>query len=445
MNKGRVYRRCSCRGDDGRQLGARCPLPISDRKHGSWTFAVDVPSVNSRRRTMRRGGYPTKGAAQRALTEVLARYGAGVKVDDRETVAGYLTTWLDGKRPALKPKTMHRYSEIVTKELVPALGALPLEQLRHDQVAAFMAELETTGRGAPTIRYVHAVLSSALSDAVKQHRLTHNVAQHAVLPPVRAAERKPWTAAEAVTFLHYVHRAHDRLADLFEVIIGTGLRRGEALALHWSDLDLVARVLFIHPTRGTLSDVAGRLMFTAPKTKGSAAGVGLSSRVVVALQRQSARQAVERAEWGEAYEDDDLVFARENGAPLRPDWVLDRFHDLTEAAELPRVRLHDLRHLAATLMITSGVPLPLVSKTLRHATSGITADLYGHLTAEAALAAEDSLGAVLDAAAAELANERAARAATTLRPQAHDPHLTSGSARCETAGQRWSRLRESNP
>jgi hypothetical protein len=66
VSKGRVYRRCSCRDDDGRQLGARCPLPISDRKHGSWTFAVDVPSVNSRRRTMRRGGYPTKGAAQRA-------------------------------------------------------------------------------------------------------------------------------------------------------------------------------------------------------------------------------------------------------------------------------------------------------------------------------------------------------------------------------------------
>lgn len=78
---------------------------------------------------------------------------------------------------------------------------------------------------------------------------------------------------------------------------------------------------------------------------------------------------------------------------------------------LRRVRLHDLRHLAATLRLTSGVPLPLVSKTLRHATSGI-ADLYGHLTAEAAVDAADSLGAVLDAAAAELANERAARTAT---------------------------------
>jgi len=329
---------------------------------------------------MRRGGYPTKGAAQRALSTVLARCGAGIKVDDRQTVSAYLAGWLDGKQHALKPKTLHRYTEIVTKELIPALGALPLEQLHHEHVTAFITDLTEANRGSPTIRYIHAVLSSALSDAVKHRRLAHNVAQHTALPPMNTAERKPWTVMQAVAFLDYTHRTNDRLADLFEVIIGTGLRRGEALALRWSDVDLTARVLVIHPERGTLSDVAGRLMFTAPKTKGSAAGVGLSKRVVAAFQQQATRQAVERAEWAECYEDDDLVFARVNGAPLRPDWVLGRFHDLTERAGLPRVRLHDLRHLAATIMITTGVPLALVSKTLRHATSGITADLCGHLT-----------------------------------------------------------------
>lgn len=435
MSKGRVYRRCYCRGEDGRELGARCPKLVGDRKHGTWAFAADVPSVNDRRKTMRRSGYPTKSAAQRALTDVLARHGAGVKVDDRQKTAAYLTGWLAQKRHKLKPKTLYRYTEIVTNELVPALGALPLEQLSHEHVAAFVAELEVAGRGAPTIRYVHAVLSSALSDAVKRRRLTHNVAQHVALPPVHAAEREPWTAGQAIAFLDHCHRVNDRLTDLFEVIIGTGLRRGEALALHWSDVDLTARVLSVHPHRGTLSDVAGRLMFTAPKTMGSAAGVGLSARVVAAFKRQAERQAVERAEWTDCYKDGDLVFARVNGAPLRPDWVLDRFHELTDQARLPTVRIHDLRHLAATLMIASGVPLALVSKTLRHAQSGITADLYGHLTKESALAAADSLGGVLDAAAAELLNERSVRAATALRPQDHDPHLLSGSAGCETAGQ----------
>lgn len=79
--KGRVYRRCACRGEDGRQLGARCPLLVDDRKHGTWAFAVDVPTVDGKRRTMRRGGHATKGSAQRALSDVLARFGAGVAVD----------------------------------------------------------------------------------------------------------------------------------------------------------------------------------------------------------------------------------------------------------------------------------------------------------------------------------------------------------------------------
>jgi hypothetical protein len=117
---------------------------------------------------------------------------------------------------------------------------------------------------------------------------------------------------------------------------------------------VTARILVIHPERGTLSDVAGHLMFTAPKTKGSAAGVGLSTQVVAALQRQ----AVERAEWAECYQDDDLVFARVNGAPLRPDWVLKRFHDLTErAGATPSGRhrsdhqLRDRRHRSWRLQV----------------------------------------------------------------------------------------------
>ncbi len=227
------------------------------------------------------------------------------------------------------------------------------------------------------------MLSSALSDAMRHRRLPRNVAQHAILPPVRTAEREPWTAAHAVAFLDYALRTGDRLANLFEVIIGrTTPRRGTRTALVRPRSG--ARTLFVHPDRGTLSDVAGRLMLTAPKMKGSAAGVGLSTRVVAALQRQ----AVERDERGEpsATKDDDLVFAGVNGAPLR------------------------------------------------HATSGTTAGLYRNLTAEAALAA-----------AAELANEHAELAATALRPHGHDPPLLSGSAGDVTAEQRWSRLGESNP
>jgi len=146
------------------------------------------------------------------------------------------------------------------------------------------------------------------------------------------------------------------------------------------------------------------LIFAAPKTKGSAAGVGLSRHVVEVLRRQRTRQD---AEWGEAYTEGDLVFARENGLPLQPEYVLRRFRVLAKAAGLPRVRAHDLRHLAASF--AAGVPLPIVSKTLRHSATRITADLYAHLMRETAHQAVDTMAAVLDAAEDEARASRAAQ------------------------------------
>jgi integrase len=190
----------------------------------------------------------------------------------------------------------------VRKELVPAFGGHKPEQLRHDHVRRFIAGMEADGRGVAPIRRIHGVLSTALSDAVKRRRLTHNVAQHAALPAENRAERQPWSATQAVRFLD--HARADRLGDLYEVLAGCGLRRGEVLALRWQDVRLDTRALVV---RRTLSEVNGHLIFTTPKTKGSAAGVGLSSRVVAALQRQRARQDGDRAHWGEAYADQDLV------------------------------------------------------------------------------------------------------------------------------------------
>lgn len=406
-NKGRVYRRCACRDPEtGKQLGAKCPALKSDSKHGVWTFAVDVPTLENKRKTIRRGGFATRRAAQAELDKVCDRTRVGVVNNDRQTVADYLTGWLEEKRLKLKPKTWFDYERHVRLDLIPALGAHRLEQLHHDHVRTFVADLTAAGRGAVTVRRIVATLSSALTDAVKQRRLTHNQAQHVALPPVERAERRPWSTAQAVAFLD--HAAGDRLGTLFEVIMGCGLRRGEAMALRWSDVDLDGRVLHV---RRTVGEIGGRLVYTAPKTTASEAGVGLSRRVVEALKLQQARQAVERAEWAEAYEDNDLVFARENGAPLWPKAVATRFRALAKAAGVPVIRVHDLRHMAATVMISSGVPLPIVSKTLRHSRVGITADLYGHLTREVAVEAADAMGAALDAAAAERKAESRARQA----------------------------------
>ncbi len=164
MSRGRVYRRCACRDASGRQLGAACPQLARNGKHGTWSYAVDLPSLDGRRKTLRRGGFPTKAEAQRVLDEVHARHGAGVKVDDRETVAAYLRHWLRGQRHRLKLKTLHQYGRYVEKDLIPALGAIPLERLSHEHVATLIVDLETAGRGPITIRRMLAVLPSALAE-----------------------------------------------------------------------------------------------------------------------------------------------------------------------------------------------------------------------------------------------------------------------------------------
>jgi integrase len=377
--------------------------------------------VNGKRKEVQRRGYPNQRMAREARADFIGRQGLGVKFDDKESTGDFLLVNLAAKKKTLQPTSWHMYSEYVNKTLIPAIGSVRLQGLRHDHVQKMVDELTAAGRVAMTVRRIVATLSSALSDAVRGRRLTHNVAEHVRLPKVHHTEPVVWTGAQAVHFLAAV--TDDPLAPLFEVLIGTGLRRGECLVLRWPFVDISARMLIVDPRRGTLSDVAGNLVFTAPKTTGSAAGVGLSARVVAALVRQAERQQLDRQQWGTAYEDDQLVFAREDGTPLRPEYVLRRFHELSDSARLPRVKLHALRHLAATLMIGSGVPLAVASKVLRHSQVGITADLYRHLTREVSHAAVDGLAAVLDAAAAERLNEQKMTDATTVRPQIALPDL----------------------
>lgn len=157
--RGRVYRRCACRNDTGRQLGARCPK-LRSRGHGRWAFAVDLPSLSGRRRTMRRCGYPTQTDARAALRHVLECERASVHLDDRQTVADYLIDWLAGKAVALKPTTLVRYQDYITKDLIPALGAIRLEQLSHQHLACFIRDQLAAGRGPITLRHCVATLSA---------------------------------------------------------------------------------------------------------------------------------------------------------------------------------------------------------------------------------------------------------------------------------------------
>jgi integrase len=167
------------------------------------------------------------------------------------------------------------------------------------------------------------------------------------------------------------------------------MRKGEALGLHWADVDLEARLLFVRHTLVAVDN--SHLVLNTPKTPASRDWIALSTRAVQALRRAKRHRAP-------ATNDQALVFCRPGGQPIRPERVLRHFYELAEAAGLPRIRVHDLRHLAATIMIASGVPLAMVSKTLRHSTLSTTVDTYGHLTRQAAQDAVDATANALETA-----------------------------------------------
>ena len=394
-NRGRVYRRCACRDAAGRQFGARCP-ELSNRRHGRWAFAVDLPTLDRGRKTMRRSGFPTKAQADTALHRVLACERAGVQIDDRETVAEYLHSWLEIKQRSLKPTTLARYRDYIHKDLSPALGPIRLEDLTHHHIADFVTTQLAAGRGLVTLHRCIATLSSALTDAVRHHRLVHNPARYANIPRPTRAPQVCWSPAQAVTFLQHCTQIADPLAELYELIICTGMRKGEALALHWADIDLAEQLLFV---RYTLSNVNNTTpVFTTPKTKSSYTWIGLSTRSVRALRRQAERQRLLRLAAGPAYQDQDLVFTRRNGQPLRHEYVLRHLHQLTADAGLPQIRVHDLRHFAATTMLSSQVPLAMASKTMRHSTLSTTIEVYGHLLRHVAQQAVEAIDTALTAA-----------------------------------------------
>jgi integrase len=186
---------------------------------------------------------------------------------------------------------------------------------------------------------------------------------------------RPWEPEELGAFLD--HAAGHRLGVLFEVLAMTGLRRGEVVGLRWGDVSLEKRVLWV---RQAVVQVGYETVVGQPKTSsGEDRRVDLDAATAGSLIAHRLQQDVEKAAFGAAYEDHDLVFAREDGSYLKPEVVSKTFQALVAEAGLRRVRLHDLRHGQASIMLAAGVDMTVVSKRLGHSGIRITSDTYTHL------------------------------------------------------------------
>ena len=217
---------------------------------------------------------------------------------------------------------------------------------------------------------------SALNDAVRWDRLLRNPCDAADPPRLggtKEEKTQAWTSQELRQFLEAVK--NDRLYPLWLTLAMTGMRRGEALALRWTDVDLERARLSV---RRSLVPINGTVEVHEPKTSRGRRLVALDPFTVSVLRAWSRRQKEERLEWGPAWTDSGLLFTRADGKLIHPERVSKAFRAAVKKTGLPQIHLHDLRHTHATLALEAGVHPKVVSDRLGHATVAITLDIYSH-------------------------------------------------------------------
>lgn len=359
---------------------------ITKRKDGLWQAAITLEGGK------RKYFYAkNRQEAARKLAEALRDRDKGVLIvtDSRQTLGAYLSTWLNTTKAAIRPRTWQRYEQYVRVHIVPSLGTVSLAKLTPQQVQALYTAKLAEGLSTTTVNHLHQVLHRALDTALRLDLVVRNVCERIDPPRMRHHEMTTLSEEQAHTLL--VAAEGDRFETLYVLALATGMRQGELLALRWRDVDLEGGTLQV---RATLQNTATGFVFAEPKTAHSRRRIALSRTAIAALKRHRLRQAEERLRLGPAWHEMDLVFPNSIGKPMDGLHLLQRnFYPLLEKAGLPRMRFHDLRHTAATLLLGRGINPKIVSEMLGHSQVGITLDLYSHVTPHMQQQAADAIDA----------------------------------------------------
>jgi integrase len=351
------------------------------RTYTAYWNLVDPATGNWRQ--FSKGGFTTKGAAQKHLNGVLGKVSDDSWRPDKPlTVAQLLDEhWLPAQQTrGLRPATLAQYRRVADAWVKPSLGGVKVAALTPAHVTQMVDRLRTQtssmkrdGLSPRTAQLAVGTLKAACTWAVANGMIGRNPLAGVRRPSAKSKAMSAWSIEEARTFLR--ETSNDPLAVVWALALTRGLRRGELSGLRWSDVDLDAGSIAITRTRVV---VDGRAVDSEPKTAAGVRSVPLDPSLVALLRSRRAQQAADKLAAGPAYSEDGYVATNELGEPLHPDVISDRFDKAVSAAGLRRIRLHDTRHTAASLMLASGVPVKVVQELLGHSSPTITLSIYAH-------------------------------------------------------------------
>ncbi len=349
------------RNRKGKVLGYRAELMVG--------FGPDGKALRWRQM------YKTRQEAVEGLAQAILDRGRGtLVVSNRQTVGEYLTTWLrDVVQPTVYARTYVSYERLVRLHITPALGHLRLDRLTPQHVQTLYSEKRQT-LSAVTVTHLHACLHRAMGNAVRWGLIPINPCDRVDAPHVGRRAVSPLTPEQARALLAAARS--DPLEAYWLLALTTAMRPSELLGLRWSDVDLSAGLVRLQRSVGR---IPGQGWDEKDTKTHQGRAIVLTGLAVEALKRHRAAQAAARLKAGSGWEDRGLVFCNSLGRPIEQSNLYRRsWLPLLERAGLPRLRPYDLRHSAASLLLTLGVSPKVVAEILGHSTTRLTLDTYSH-------------------------------------------------------------------
>ena len=354
-----------------RKIRGRNEGSISKRKNG--TYRAQISIGGGKRISF---GATTKVECQEWLRERQHEIDGGFDIKGSgTTLEEYLKEWIKNTEPSLRAKTAFQYRELMKKHITPHLGQIPLKDITQQRIERFYGDLRQAGVGVRTVRYNHAILHKAFEKAVMYGLLVRNPAHGATLPRIGQQEMSVLDEAQVGIFLTAASGSF--YEALYHLAVVTGMRQGELFGLKWSDLQWNTGLLYV---QRQVQRVPGKGWgFVEPKTKAGRRPIRLGPGTVDVLRAHNTRQDQLRQSVGKRWVNNNLIFPNGVGNPMEPSNMRLDFNRVLKEAGLPKIRFHDLRHTAASLMLNHNIPVLVVSKMLGHSKPSVTLDIYAHL------------------------------------------------------------------
>ena len=351
---------------------------IYQRNDGRWAASISLEGGS--RKTFY--GKTRKEVQEQLKTALHQQQQGTLVVAPQQKMETFLVQWLeDVHKHVVRPRTYERYEAMIRLHLVPGIGHHQLQKLTPQHLQRFYTQKLEEGLSPTTVAGFHKMLHLALKKAVRWNLVARNVCEAVDPPRVRHHEIQPLNQEQIQQFL--AAAAGHRLEALFVLALATGMRRGEIMALKWQDINFstgmlqVRRILTHMPAR---LNGKGGYVEAEPKTEKSRRSIAIALFALEKLKEHRIRQLEAKLKAGASWKENDLVFCSSVGGHLHTARdVFTQFKKLLKQAGLPDIRFHDLRHSAATILLSLSIHPKVVQEMLGHSQISITMDIYSHV------------------------------------------------------------------